>query len=78
MFHMMSCFNLRPDVTIEEFSQSLDVLFTHLKSEDLAEEMGPIARRQDDTPRELAEGEPQGEADVAAHHGQALPLGGRQ
>ena len=55
MFHMMSCFNLQPGITIEAFSKNMDVLFSHLKAEGLVERMGPIGRRQDDTPMDTDE-----------------------
>ena len=50
MFHMMSCFNLRPGVSIQAFSETMAVLFEQLRGQDLVESMGPIGRRQDDTP----------------------------
>ena len=46
MFHMLTCFNLHPDTSIEAFSADLDALSAHLKDRDLLHETGPIGRRQ--------------------------------
>ena len=49
MFHMLSCFNLRPDISIDEFRVSLDDFTAHLLNGGLILEVGPIGRRQRDT-----------------------------
>lgn len=46
MFHMLSCFNLKPDVLIEDFQRGLDEFTLHLEKLDLIESTGPIGRRQ--------------------------------
>ena len=46
MFHMLSCFDLRSGVTIDEFRQSLDALTKHLQDIDLVHSTGPVGRRQ--------------------------------
>ena len=46
MFHMLSCFNLKPGVTIESFSRSLVQLDDYLRKIDLVESTGRIGRRQ--------------------------------
>ena len=45
MFHMLSCFNLKPGITIDAFEQSLMTLDQHLKSIDLVHSTGRIGRR---------------------------------
>ena len=49
MFHMLTCFNLKPGVSIEEFRQSIQDLADHLEKQDLLHSIGPIGRRQTDT-----------------------------
>ena len=49
MFHMLSCFDLNPDVRVGEFRQSVADLDEHLRDIDLIESIGPIGRRQKDT-----------------------------
>ena len=46
MFHMLTCFNLQPGITIEEFQQSLLEFTTHMQKVDLVDSTGPIGRRQ--------------------------------
>ena len=46
MFHMLSCFNLKPGVSIEEFRDAVDAMTALLQSEDLLHATGPIGRRQ--------------------------------
>ena len=46
---MLTCFNLQPEVSIDEFRQSLDDFTTHLKKVELVHSTGPIGRRQRDT-----------------------------
>ncbi len=46
MFHMLSCFDLKKGVSINEFSESNTVFATHMKELDLLESIGPIGQRQ--------------------------------
>ncbi len=46
MFHMLSCFNLKPEITVEEFRQSLAELSNHMNDSGLLHSTGPIGRRQ--------------------------------
>lgn len=46
MFHMLSCFDLKSGVTIDEFRESLDELTKHLKDIELIHSTGPVGRRQ--------------------------------
>ncbi len=46
MFHMLTCFNLKPAVSIDEFRQSLADLTTYLEELELVYRTGPIGRRQ--------------------------------
>ena len=45
MFHMLSCFNLKPGITIEDFSRSLAELDRYLKESGLVQSTGQIGRR---------------------------------
>ena len=49
MFHMLTCFNLRPAVGIEAFGAALDQFSAHMVERDLLHMTGPIGRRQTDT-----------------------------
>jgi len=49
MFHMLTCFNLEPGVTIDEFHQSIAAFTKHLVNLKLIHARGPIGRRQSDT-----------------------------
>ena len=49
MFPMLTCFNLAPDVSIDEFRQALDEFYAVMRDEDLLHAYGPIGRRQSDT-----------------------------
>ena len=49
MFHMLSCFNLQPDSSLDEFRQSLAEFTAHLENAELIHSIGPIGRRQSDT-----------------------------
>ena len=49
MFHMLTCFNLQPEITIDEFRQAIADLTAHLKDSELVHSTGPIGRRQSDT-----------------------------
>jgi len=50
MFHMLSCFDLKPGEDIESFRQAYEDLVAYMKSIDLVESSGPIGKRQSDTP----------------------------
>jgi len=49
MFHMLTCFNLKSGITIDEFRQSLAEFTQHLQKIDLVHSTGPVGRRQRDT-----------------------------
>ena len=49
MFHMLTCFDLKPGVLLEEFEQALAVYTAHMHGLDLVESNGPIGLRQSDT-----------------------------
>ncbi len=49
MFHMLTCFNLKPGVAIEDFRTAYLGFVEHMQSVDLAEGTGPIGERQRDT-----------------------------
>lgn len=49
MFHMLTCFNLKPEISVDEFRQSLDDFTAHLKTADIIHSTGPVGRRQRDT-----------------------------
>ncbi len=46
MFRMLACFNLKPEVTIDEFRQSVANFTNHLKDIELVHSTDPIGRRQ--------------------------------
>jgi len=46
MFHMLTCFNLRPDASLEEFQRALAGFAQHMEGLDLMHATGPIGRRQ--------------------------------
>ena len=50
MFHMLSCFNLKPGGDIAEFQQAYSAFFDEMKSIDLVESTGPLGRRENNTP----------------------------
>jgi len=45
VFRMLTCFNLRPDTSIEEFRLSVAQFSEHLKKIDLIHTIGPVGRR---------------------------------
>lgn len=49
MFHMLTCFNLKPRVEIETFRDAFVRFVDHMRSIDLVESAGPIGQRQRDT-----------------------------
>ncbi len=50
MFHMLSCFKLKPGEDINSFRRNYDAFVADMKSIDLVVASGPIGRRQSDTP----------------------------
>ena len=46
MFHMLTCFDLKPGVKIDEFRQSVTIYDKHLKDIELVQSIGPIGQRQ--------------------------------
>ena len=46
MFHMLSCFNLKPEISLERFHRSIADFTTHMVTIDLVDSNGPIGRRQ--------------------------------
>ena len=49
MFHMLTCFDLRPGVELGAFRQALVDYTAHLRELGLVESNSPIGRRQSDT-----------------------------
>ena len=49
MFHMLTCFNLKRDGSLDEFCDAIGEFTKHMKEKDLVESMSPIGRRQSDT-----------------------------
>ena len=45
MYHMLSCFNLKPGITVDAFQRSLDALNSHLMEVKLLHETSRIGRR---------------------------------
>ncbi len=50
MFHLISCFNLKPSEAIESFRSAYALFVDEMKRIDLVESSGPIGRRQNDMP----------------------------
>ncbi len=50
MFHMLSCFNLKPDEDIATFTAAYANFVEEMQAIDLVTGSGPIGRRQADTP----------------------------
>jgi hypothetical protein len=50
MFHMLVCFNLKPEVEIDQFQRAISTLTEHLHGLDLAQGVSAIGKRQSDTP----------------------------
>jgi len=46
MFHMLTCFNLEPPSTVEEFDSKLAEFSSHMQGLGLLESTGPVGRRQ--------------------------------
>jgi hypothetical protein len=49
MFHMLTCFNLRPGIEVGVFREALADYTAHLRELDLVESHSPIGQRQSDT-----------------------------
>ena len=49
MFHMLTCFDLKPEFTLDDFQVSLDDYTEHMRSLDLVVDRGPIGKRESDT-----------------------------
>ncbi len=49
MFHMLTCFNLKPGVEIGAFGEALADYTVHLQELDLVASNGPVGQRQSDT-----------------------------
>ena len=45
MYHMLTCFNLPPGTTVDEFRQTVDEFTAHMRGIDLVVSAGPIMRR---------------------------------
>lgn len=50
MFHMLSCFNLRPGEDIATFAAAYTSFVDEMRALDLVDSTGPIGQRQNDTP----------------------------
>lgn len=50
MFHMLSCFNLKPGENAETFRSAYDDFVDCMKGLGLVADSGPVGRRQPDTP----------------------------
>ncbi len=49
MFHMLTCFDMKPGFELEGFRQSLSKYTDHMRGLDLVVDYEPIGRRQSDT-----------------------------
>jgi hypothetical protein len=49
MFHMLTCFNLKPNYTLDDFRRSITDFTEHMQASDLVHSTGPIGHRQSDT-----------------------------
>ena len=49
MFHMLTCFDIKPEYNLEEFRQSLSEYTNHMRGLDLVVDYEPIGQRQSDT-----------------------------
>ena len=49
MFHMLTCFNLKPGIEIGSFRAAYMDFVEHMRGIDLVESTGPIGMRQSDT-----------------------------
>ena len=46
IFHILNCFDLKFDVTIDDFQLAIDEFTSHMQNVGLVESMGAIGRRQ--------------------------------
>ena len=46
---MLTCFNLKVDVTMDSFQDALSEFTAHMKSKDMVVSTGPVGKRQSDT-----------------------------
>ena len=49
MFHMLTCFNLKPEFSMDDFRKSVMDFTKHMQKVDLVHSTGPIGRRQSNT-----------------------------
>ena len=49
MFHMLTCFNLKPEIAMDNFRHVIAEFMEHMKANELVHSSGPIGRRQRDT-----------------------------
>ncbi len=49
MFHMLTCFNLKPEIAMDNFRHAIAEFMEHMKANELVHSSGPIGRRQRDT-----------------------------
>ena len=49
MFHMLTCFNLKPEIAMDKFRHAIAEFTAHLKASELIHSAGPIGRRHRDT-----------------------------
>ncbi len=49
MFHMLTCFNLKPEIAMDKFRHAIAEFTAHLKASEFIHSAGPIGRRQRDT-----------------------------
>jgi len=49
MFHMLTCFNLKPEIAMDNFRHAIAEFMEHMKANELVHSSGPVGRRQRDT-----------------------------
>jgi hypothetical protein len=49
MFHMLTCFNLKPDIDIGDFRTAYTEFVDHMRGMDLVDHTGPFGQRQSTT-----------------------------
>jgi hypothetical protein len=49
MFHMLTCFNLKPGIAIGDFEASYNAFVEYMRENGMVESTGPIGLRQRDT-----------------------------
>ena len=60
MFHMLSCFNLKPGQSLDDFSSALESYAGHMIELGLLHSVGPVGVRQRDTILDTDDDRPQG------------------